>query len=55
MVDLQIRHIEAVTNAKEAGEMLRTLLEHTHKDQEEARKVRNVHDELLRASGGFES
>jgi phage terminase Nu1 subunit (DNA packaging protein) len=36
MMDLHIRYDEAVTNAKELGEKLAALIEHAHKDQEEA-------------------
>jgi glycerol-3-phosphate cytidylyltransferase-like family protein len=53
MVDLHIRHEEAVTDAKEVGEKLLALIEHTRKDQEEAQKVKNERDELLWASRQF--
>jgi hypothetical protein len=36
MADLRIRYDEAVTDAKESGEKLVALIEHTYKDQEEA-------------------
>jgi hypothetical protein len=36
MADLRIRYDEAVTDAKESGEKLAALIEHAHKDQEEA-------------------
>jgi hypothetical protein len=46
MADLCIRYDEAVTDAKESGEKLVALIEHTHRDQEEAQKVKSEHDEL---------
>jgi hypothetical protein len=46
MVDLRIRYDEAVTVAKELGERLVALVEHTHRDQEEAQKVKSERDEL---------
>jgi uncharacterized protein (DUF3084 family) len=55
MADLHIRHEEAVTDAKEAGEKLLALIEHARKDQEEAQKLKNERDELLRASRYFQS
>jgi hypothetical protein len=42
-----IRYDEAVTDAKESGEKLATLIERVCKDQEEAQKVKSEHDELL--------
>jgi hypothetical protein len=55
IVDLCIRHEEAVTDAKDAGEKLLALIKHAHKDQVEAQKVKVEHDELLWASGQFQS
>jgi uncharacterized coiled-coil DUF342 family protein len=55
IVDLHIRHEEAVTDAKEVGEKLLALIERARKDQEEAQKVKNERDELLRALGQFQS
>jgi hypothetical protein len=46
MVDLRIRHEEAVTDAKETGEKLLALIKHARKVQEEAQKVKNKRDEL---------
>jgi uncharacterized membrane protein len=46
MMDLRIRYDEVVTNAKESGEKLVALIEHAHKDQEEAQKVKSEHDKL---------
>jgi hypothetical protein len=34
MADLHIRHEEAVTDAKETGEKLLSLIKHARKDQE---------------------
>jgi choline kinase len=53
MADLRIRYDEAVTSAKESGEKLVALIKCAHKDQEEAQKVKNEHDELSRASKRF--
>jgi choline kinase len=53
MVDLRIRHEEAVTDAKEKGEKLLALIERARKDQEEAQKVKNERDKLLQASKQF--
>jgi lipid II:glycine glycyltransferase (peptidoglycan interpeptide bridge formation enzyme) len=50
MVDLRIRYDEAVTIAKESGEKLAALIERTHKDQEEAQKVKSNHYGLSQAS-----
>jgi hypothetical protein len=47
MADLHICYDEAVTDAKESGEKLATLIERVCKDQEEAQKVKSEHDELL--------
>jgi uncharacterized coiled-coil DUF342 family protein len=46
MADLYIRYDEVVTIAKELGERLVALIEHTHRDQEEAQKVKSERDEL---------
>jgi hypothetical protein len=53
MVDLRIRHEEAVSDAKEVGEKLLALVERARKDQEEAQKVKDEHDELSWATGQF--
>jgi choline kinase len=51
MADLHIRHEEAVTDATEEREKLLALVERAHKDQEEAQKVKDERNELLRAAG----
>jgi hypothetical protein len=53
MANLRIWHDEAVADVKESREKLLALIEHTRKDPEEAQKLRNEHDELLRASRQF--
>jgi hypothetical protein len=53
MADLCIHYDEAVISAKESGEKMVALIEHAHKDQEEAQKVKSEHDELSRASEQF--
>jgi hypothetical protein len=55
MVDLCIRHEEAVDDANEVGEKLLAFFEHACKDQEEAQKVKDEHDELSRATGQLQS
>jgi uncharacterized protein (DUF3084 family) len=55
MVDLRIRYDEAVIDAKESGEKLVSHIEHAHKDQEEAQKVKSEHDELSQASKRFQT
>jgi chromosome segregation ATPase len=46
LADLRIRHQEAVAKAQEAGEKLVEILDRTHKDEEEAQKVREERDWL---------
>lgn len=48
VVDLYIQNKEAAANAKEVGEKLLALLDHSHKDEEVAQKVKAERDELLR-------
>jgi hypothetical protein len=50
MADLHICYDEAVTVAKESREKLAPLIEHAHRDQEEAQMVKSERDELPQAS-----
>jgi chromosome segregation ATPase len=50
MADLRIRYDEAVTVAKESREKLAALVEHAHRDQEEAQKAKSERNELSQAS-----
>jgi hypothetical protein len=53
MANLYIQHEEAVSDAKDMREKLFVVIKHAHKDQEEAQKVKDKHDELSRATGQF--
>jgi uncharacterized phage infection (PIP) family protein YhgE len=50
MADLRIRYDEAVADAKESREKLAALIKRALKDQDEAQKVKSMHDELSQAS-----
>jgi hypothetical protein len=50
MVVLRICYDKAIADAKESGEKLVTFIEHMHREQEEAQKVKSERNELSQAS-----
>ena len=53
MVDLQIKEAKARVDAHEAREKLVALLERTHVDEAEAKRLRKERDDLLQTLEGF--